>query len=225
LHITTHLDDERNRKKDLLRLVDEIVRARDHPEIKYGILFSFFHCVIVSVDANNGFKCTPPLQFLPSFHTTSPSTPGITAVAVLAYYTLTTKTSDIVNPLPADHILSRVPKDVWLHITKDLIPLDLRAFVSSFLWLEDVANDILRFPHLGDYRLVEAIGPEMEPKRASYDENGSLPSQANLALLTHRFSAVCGGSYVDLTFGRGKHKFSIYSRGGRARHMRYGVDE
>ncbi|KAJ7286888.1 hypothetical protein C8J57DRAFT_1282266 [Mycena rebaudengoi] len=205
LHITTHLDDERNRKKDLLRLVDEIVRARDHPEIKYGILFSFFHCVIVSVDANNSFKCTLPLQFLPSFHTTSPSTPGITAVA----------TSDIVNPLPADHILSRVPKDVWLHITKDLIPLDLRAFVSSFPWLEDVANDILRFPHLGDYRLVEAIGPEMEPKQ------GVLRRKWVFA----KFSAVCGGSSVDLTFGRGKHKFNIYSRGGRARHMRYGVDE
>ncbi|KAJ7286889.1 hypothetical protein C8J57DRAFT_1652305 [Mycena rebaudengoi] len=112
LHITTHLDDERNRQKDILRLVNEIVRARKHPEIKYGILFSFFHCVIVSVDANtDGFKCTPPLQFLPSRHATSPSTLGITAVAVLAHHALATKTHGVskARALPPNHSSGSAP--------------------------------------------------------------------------------------------------------------------
>ncbi|KAJ6534030.1 hypothetical protein DFH09DRAFT_932424, partial [Mycena vulgaris] len=50
MRITTHLDDERNMKKSVLDLVDEVILRRKPGIITYGIIFSFFHCIVVRVD-------------------------------------------------------------------------------------------------------------------------------------------------------------------------------
>ncbi|KAJ7286897.1 hypothetical protein C8J57DRAFT_1282297 [Mycena rebaudengoi] len=201
LYITTHLDDERNRKRDILKLVDEIVRVRPHRvAVGYGILFSFFHCVLVAVDPNNAFKCTPSLQFLPSFYATSTSTPGLTAVAALAYHSLVAnfKTSDMASSLPSDHILNRVPEDIQYSIAENLSPKDLSSFTSILgPQFAAAAEGVLRYPHVGDYRLVGAVPPDDE--RSKFALEGKPKNYlGDPALVRRRFYAVCDGSLVPI---------------------------
>ncbi|KAJ7641316.1 hypothetical protein FB45DRAFT_899926 [Roridomyces roridus] len=154
LRISTHLDDERYRKKSVLELVREISTGG----VKFGILFSFFHCLIVRVDEDCTFKCTAPLQFLPSWYARSPSTPGITALARLAYHKapLPVTSIDPEQGLSPDHILSRIPEDVWWHIASDLPPNALLTLSPHIPQLQTVANTLLRYPHVGTVRLLAA---------------------------------------------------------------------
>jgi hypothetical protein len=162
MRITTHLDDERNMKKSTLELVDEVAANRQPGSVTYGILFSFFHCVIVRVDAQNGFKSTAALQFLPSFYATSSSTPGITAIGSLAYHCLDTVNVDgALNTIPPDHFLHQVPLDVLENIAALLGPSDLEALCAAAQLFEPAAESVLRFPHIADYRL---IGANLEEK-------------------------------------------------------------
>ncbi|KAF7362474.1 polymerase II transcription elongation factor [Mycena venus] len=156
LRITTHLDDERNLKKSILELVDEIALNRQPDIVAYGVLFSFFHCVIVRVDMNNEFKATAALQFLPSFYATSPSTPGITAIGRLAYHCLdtTAKLNSAVDALQEDHFLNQVPLDVLELIAGHLNPSDLLHLCAATSLFEPAAESVLRFPHIEDYRII-----------------------------------------------------------------------
>ncbi|KAJ7113144.1 hypothetical protein C8R44DRAFT_741473 [Mycena epipterygia] len=179
--ITTHLDDERDRKENTLELADEIVRSRS-PDVHYGILFSFFHCVIVKVYPDGNFDSTLALQFVPSFYTASPSTPGITAIARLAYHSTTTiaDTDDPPNLLPVEHILNQVPKDV--------------SIVPGF---KGAADAILLYPHIRDYRLIEAIGWDGEEEGRS-EPHSSKDGIPNPVPASRRFSAMREGSAVPV---------------------------
>jgi hypothetical protein len=132
MRITTHLDNERNMKKSTLELVDEVAANRQPGSVTYGILFSFFHCVIVRVDSQNEFKSTAALQFLPSFYATSSSTPGIMAIGSLAYHCLDTVNVDgALNTIPPDHFLHQVPLDVLENIAALLGPSELETLSTA----------------------------------------------------------------------------------------------
>ncbi|KAJ7133723.1 hypothetical protein C8R43DRAFT_644209 [Mycena crocata] len=191
LRITTHLDDERNFKKSTLEVVDEIILNREPGRDAFGIIFSFFHCVVIHVEANNDFKSTAALQFLPSFYATSPSTPGITAIARLAYHCLTTRKPPdvVVTPLPPTHFLSHVPLDILEQIGEYLGQFELRSLCSV---LPLFATALLRCPYIEDYRLVDVV---WEPSK-------KLGNKAEI-LNCKAFSAVHRGAYVpELVVGR-----------------------
>ncbi|KAJ6497416.1 hypothetical protein C8R45DRAFT_982834 [Mycena sanguinolenta] len=165
LRVTTHLDDERNLKKSILELVDEVVLNRQPGIVTYGILFSFFHCVIVHVDLNQEFESTGVLQFMPSFSATSPFTPGITAIGSLAYHCLDTVANDTVNP---DHFLSQVPVEVLELIAARVTLFDLHRLCVATPFFEPAAGAVLRFPHIENYCLSEVSeGGELKNMRLS----------------------------------------------------------
>ncbi|EGO02813.1 hypothetical protein SERLA73DRAFT_158575 [Serpula lacrymans var. lacrymans S7.3] len=87
VHITTHLDDEKNLQGSVVRLVDEVMKCPNKDAVVFGVAFSIYHCVIVRINrlAGGSFTHTPALQFLLSFFATSPSTEGITALVRLAH--------------------------------------------------------------------------------------------------------------------------------------------
>ncbi|KAJ7252429.1 hypothetical protein B0H12DRAFT_619633 [Mycena haematopus] len=159
LRITTHLDDERTLKNSILDLVDEVALHRRPGIMTYGILFSFFHCVIVRIDLNGEFKSTAALQFLPSFYATSPSTPGITALGRLAYHCLDTAASGAVDN---HHFLYRlgVPVEVLELIATRLAPCDIQRLCEAIPFFEPAAGPILRFPHIENYCLTEVLEDE-----------------------------------------------------------------
>lgn len=160
LRITTHLDDERNLQ---VAVVDLVRAARERPHMKgvvYGIAFSFFHCVIVRIDVDDQgafmIKHTPALQFLPSFHTESLSTPGITALVRLGCLSEPLELLDTPpGKLLRNHPLNDMPLELWSHIAHYLFSVDdlvALGSVSPASWA--VANDVLRYPHIGDVRIV-----------------------------------------------------------------------
>ncbi|KAJ7672112.1 hypothetical protein B0H17DRAFT_989058 [Mycena rosella] len=158
IRIVTHLDEERNVKKAVLGLVDEVISRRQSGSVAYGILFSFFHCIVLQVDRNNEFKSTTTLQFLPDFHSTSPSTPGIVAVARLGYHCFTApKANGVANTLPSSHFLNQVPLDVLEHIATNLDPADLESFRAVTPLFEPVTDALLRYAYIGDYRLLNVV--------------------------------------------------------------------
>ncbi|TFY51877.1 hypothetical protein EVG20_g10798 [Dentipellis fragilis] len=85
LILWTHLDDDANLHAAAAHLVCEVKRRRPSLGIVYGILFSGSHIVIMRIDLTAGGKIahTAALPFLPDNFTTSPSTPGITALGRL----------------------------------------------------------------------------------------------------------------------------------------------
>lgn len=86
--LATHLDNERCLQASMSRLIKTILEQRDAPGDYFGVAFSVSQCAIVKVvkDAYTAtFSHTAALQFLPSFFSESPSTPGIIALARLGY--------------------------------------------------------------------------------------------------------------------------------------------
>lgn len=87
--LCTHLDYEKNLQAAISELVEHILEITDGKDIVYGVAFSVFHCAIVRVDTGAGLdgpsvRHTPTLNFIPSYYAESPSTPGITALALLS---------------------------------------------------------------------------------------------------------------------------------------------
>ncbi|KAF7350872.1 polymerase II transcription elongation factor [Mycena sanguinolenta] len=154
LRVTTHLDDERNLKKSILELVDEVALNGRPGIVSYGILFSFFHCVIIRVGLNKEFESTAVLEFLPSFYAASPSTPGITAIGRLAYHCLATGANSVVD---TNHFLYQVPVEVLELITARLTPFDLYRLCAAIPLFEPAAGVILGIPHIEDLRLLEVL--------------------------------------------------------------------
>ncbi|KAJ7133709.1 hypothetical protein C8R43DRAFT_1022824 [Mycena crocata] len=209
LRITTHLDDERNLKKNTLELVDQVALNRQPGTVTFGILFSpFFHCVIVCVEADDEFKSTPALQFLPSFHADFPSTPGIIAVARLAFHCFSTlKARDAgVTALPPNHFLSCVPIDVLGHIGEYLGLSEVQNLRVVLPLSEPVATALLRYPHIKDYRLLDVawepskkLGNEEDSEENNTEENNTIRN----ILKYKAFLAVHQGSIVpELLVGR-----------------------
>ncbi|KAJ6534032.1 hypothetical protein DFH09DRAFT_1284295 [Mycena vulgaris] len=219
LRITTHLDDERNMKKALLDLVDEVILRRKLGRFTYGIVFSFFHCIIVRVDAKNSFTSTALLQFLPDFYATSPSTDGIIAIARLGYYCYTAAmTSRVVNnTLPPNHFLNKVPLDVLEHIAANLDPADLQSFRSVTPLFEPATDTLLRYPSFGYYRLLHVAEASANQARRKPD-----------VLTTKAFSAVIPSSrtFVPELLVRPCHSGSSYFSvpfGEKTRRVEYDV--
>lgn len=192
LRITAHLDDERHLKKSILELVDEVALNRQPGIVTYGILFSFFHCVIVRVDLNNEFKSTTALQFLPSFYATSSFTPGIAAIGSLAHHCLDIATKAIpMDTREPAHFLHQVPLDVLELITGHLSLSDLHHLCAASPMFAPAAESLLRFPHIEDYRLIEvseAGGKETEGKM----------SKAGSSLTSKTFSTMVQSSFGPL---------------------------
>ncbi|KAJ7125391.1 hypothetical protein C8R44DRAFT_782993 [Mycena epipterygia] len=216
LRITTHLDDERNMKKATLDIVDEVALHREPGSVTYGILFSFFHCIIIKVDPNNGFKSTATLQFLPSFRTTTPSTSGITAIARLAYHCLTAvKRDGAVNTLPSNHFLSQVPLDVVDHIAGNLDPLDLESLRLVAPLFQPAADALLCYPYIKKYRLLNVVQrvPETSQKRKTRNP-----------LTSKVFFAVIEGSFIPaLVIGAHGSSSFVISVGEKSGKVNYAV--
>ncbi|KAJ6488273.1 hypothetical protein C8R47DRAFT_511968 [Mycena vitilis] len=207
LRITTHLDDERNSKKNILELVDEVVTNRQPGCVTFGILFSFFHCVIIRVDPQNLFTSTAALQFLPSFYANSPSTPGIAAIGSLAYHCLDTPKGSTFHK---DHFLHQIPLDVLETIVGYLGPSDLLNVCAAAPGFAPAAEDVLRFPHIEDYRLV---GVAEDGKGET-----SLKSKAFCTQVQHSMGPVM------VVGGEGTNSFEFF-RGGRNHRLAWKLEE
>ncbi|KAJ7286885.1 hypothetical protein C8J57DRAFT_573253 [Mycena rebaudengoi] len=182
------------------------------------------------------------MQFLPSFYADLPSTPGITAVATLAYHSLSNPSiivSDVALPLLPNHVLNQVPVEVWQLIANKIPPMDLRG-CAPILGAQffAAAHDILRHSHIGNHRLVD-VG-EVEDSTPCTAKGGNFEN-INPVLVKRRFSVmrrgpssvcsvvICGQKYAqkgkrDFQVSLGKYSdpdFIRYSiQGGRRRRWR-----
>jgi hypothetical protein len=170
LFIATHLDDERWLQFSISRLIDAILRQKDDPDDYFGVSFSVHHCVVVKVvkgEHTTTFSHTGALQFLPSFYADSPSTPGITALARLAYrvdpalFLRALKFFQQQPPRrtwsiapPPSTSCSVLPVELWREIALHLHVHDLLAFGLVSKTCREVASMILHYPHVCGYRLV-----------------------------------------------------------------------
>ncbi|KAJ7072905.1 hypothetical protein C8F01DRAFT_1105657 [Mycena amicta] len=188
LRFATHLDDESNLKQSVLELftfMEQVSRTRT----MYGVLFSLFHCVVVRVDCDASvekvIRATPPLQFLPSLHATSPSTSGIAAIARLACHVrspLTTYTER--KGGGKTHFLHDVPPEILQQIAGYLGPADLGQLASAAPSLFAAAAwTVLRYPYVGGYHLLRVHADAEQPPAAQIRSNMALESTH-----THTFS-------------------------------------
>ncbi|KAG1780074.1 hypothetical protein EV702DRAFT_1084599 [Suillus placidus] len=185
--ITTHLYDERCLQASVSRLINAIIEQKDNHGHYFGIAFSVFHCAIVKVVKNAHtmtFSHTSALQFLPSFHAYSPSTPGITALARLGYridpalfrramqvcpyaqYLLGKKSpaqkADGSDNMPLSTICPTLPLELWREIARYLNPSELLVLGMVSRLCRGAVLMVLRYPHLCGYRLVAA--PQEKPE-------------------------------------------------------------
>jgi hypothetical protein len=158
LLITTHLDDQRNLQAAVADLV-KVVQERHTNGVVYGIGFSFFHCIIVRIDVDDqaSFKHTPALQFLPSFHADSLSTPGIAALVRLGYHLLEPLNFLGIprSKLSNGHLLNDMPLELWSQVAQHLTSMDdciALGSVSPRSWA--AANNVLKHPHIDGGRIV-----------------------------------------------------------------------
>jgi hypothetical protein len=174
LRMATHLDDEATLQGSMGELISHITTSAESKEYKgvvYGVLFSIFHCVIASIDLAAGGKCihTAALQFLPLWYATTRFTPGIAALARLGKllnfemegdYALN-RVKVIRSGSAAVHkpsMFSRIPEDICYMIVWYLHnPMDILAFASLSPACKAVAMQILKYPHVDDYRLLKPI--------------------------------------------------------------------
>ncbi|KAG1845505.1 hypothetical protein DFJ58DRAFT_706146 [Suillus subalutaceus] len=189
--IATHLDDERCLQASVSRLINEIMEQKDNSGDYFGIAFSVYHCALVKVikDAHTmTFSHTNALQFLPSFYADSPTTAGITALARLgfridpalfervveiccrkAFLKRSNETEESLghgvdgsDDMPPNTLCPALPLELWKEIALHLHSLELIPFGLVSKLFREVASMILRYPHLGGYRLVAA--PRMTPR-------------------------------------------------------------
>lgn len=158
--ITTHLDDPNNLKAAVVQILEAVIgNTGTNPLPFYGIIFSFFHCVIVRAERRSDIiqiEQTPVLQFLPSYYTTSPSTPGICAIARFSCLLDVLPSLDVKQPLEAvNPKIDDLPPEIWMCIMSHLSSVDdliSFAYISPYNW--SAVNLLLKFPHLGKYRLT-----------------------------------------------------------------------
>ncbi|KAG1749708.1 uncharacterized protein EDB91DRAFT_1078724 [Suillus paluster] len=211
IHIATHLDDERCLQASMTRLIKAILEQKDNPGDYFGVAFSVYHCAIIKVvkDAHTTtFSHTDALQFLPSFFADSPSTPGITALARLAYRA---DPALFVRALKVCHYKWRIgqgdtlvqgadnappnincpslPLELWQEIALHLHLSDLLTFGLVSKLCREAASMVLRYPHICGYRLV-AIPKEKLP-------------DSHLSLRAAAFSAVRSSAPADVLVGIG----------------------
>ncbi|KAG2143599.1 hypothetical protein DEU56DRAFT_243096 [Suillus clintonianus] len=213
--IATYLNDESCLQASVSRLINAISQQKDNPGFYFGIAFSVFHCVVVKVvkDAHTmTFSHTDALQFLPSFYTETPSTPGITALARLGHRiepalfkrilevskhlwrlsilkTLPAPGADGSHDVPPNIIYPPLPLELWLEIARYLPRFDLITFGLISKLCREAALVLLRYPHVFGYRLVAV------PKIPQYLR------ERHRSLHTARFSAVRADILYDVDIG------------------------
>ncbi|KAG2346523.1 hypothetical protein BDR05DRAFT_959449 [Suillus weaverae] len=185
--IATHLYDERCLQASASRLINAIIEQKDDPGHYFGIAFSVFHCAIVKVVKNAHtmtFSHTSALQFLPSFHAYSPSTPGITALARLGYRIDPALFKRAIQVCPyAWYLIEREKSLTQKADGSDNMPLStVCPPLPLELWREIAPLMVLRCLHLYGYRLVAA--PQEKPEYLQ---------EEHLSLWAASFSAVRAG--------------------------------
>lgn len=197
LYVTLHLDDEQNMKAAISKLVgaaQQRLKSRGtlvKPEPPtYGIAVSMFHIVIVKIENTGAFQYTDALDFFPSLYATSPSTPGMTALARLgdacvpdedvvhiACSLYSPILDDIQNfhpePIPNDRTIHSIPLEIWVQIALYLSPIDLchLAICAPSSQAVSASQQILRYPHLGLTRLNRALPSPKFKRRMSNRTN------------------------------------------------------
>jgi len=179
LCIATHLEDERCLQASMSRLINAISEQKNTPGDYFGVAFSVHHCAIVKVvkgEHATTFSHTDTLQFLPSFFGDSPSTPGIVALARLAYridpalfmrtlrscnqqkqtlrlwgaYSKASLTPEANEGTPSPVL----PAELWREITLHLHIDDILALGLVSRLCRGAASAILHYPHVCGFRLV-----------------------------------------------------------------------
>ncbi|KAG1729436.1 hypothetical protein EDB19DRAFT_1743456 [Suillus lakei] len=175
--IATHLDDERCLRASISRLITAVLEQKDAPGDYFGIAFSVFHCAIIKVVKDTHtttFSHTTALQFLPSFSSDSPSTPGITALARLGHridpavfaramevYRWPRSTTDKENSLaqegndaPCNVNCAALPAELWREIALHLDLQDVLTLGMVAKLCRGAASMVLHYPHVRGHRLV-----------------------------------------------------------------------
>jgi hypothetical protein len=199
LRVTTHLDDEANLQSAMGELINHIAESKEKKGVVYGILFSIFHCVIMSIDLGAGGKCqhTSALPFLPSWYAYSRSTPGITALARLGNLLNFEMWADRLGnveifqsaspTIQAATMLSRMPEDICYMIAWYLYtPSDILAFMSLSPACKFVGMRMLKYPNVDGYRFLKPIPqPPRNTPSSGYasDSDGKWYNGTHFALL------------------------------------------
>ncbi|PCH42209.1 hypothetical protein WOLCODRAFT_163606 [Wolfiporia cocos MD-104 SS10] len=174
--VCTHLDDASNLQAAVSQTVGEILHADNGCSVIYGLAFPVFHCVVICISkpSQEGLspmvKHTPALQFAPSYYTDLPSTPGITALALLAqaisfdvHLTLRVYLCDqYTEPemLPQNNRLARLPQELREMIAGFLMSADdLAHFAMSSQQALEAATPHLRRPFVAGYPLLAVVPP------------------------------------------------------------------
>ncbi|KAF7294043.1 polymerase II transcription elongation factor [Mycena kentingensis (nom. inval.)] len=171
----TQLNDEANLKKHVLELVTAIADIKPAGnEPIFAILFSIFHCAIVSIEPNS-IKVTAAMQFIPSFHTRSPSTPGIAAIARLGSHISRMRINPNLKPDNSKTTGLHLPTELIEPIAAHLPPKDLIALSFASPALVPGLDIAMRFPYAGDFRL-ERVVPRQIPSGAAAASDNESPS-------------------------------------------------
>jgi hypothetical protein len=189
VRMATHLDDEATLQDSVGELISHITistESKANKDVVYGVLFSIFHCVIVSIDLTAGGKCrhTAALPFLPSWYARTPSTPGITALARLGTLLnfkmepireihrvkIILSGSDAVHQVNKPSMFSRIPEDICHMIVLYLHNIvDILTFGSLSPACKAAAMRILKYPYVDGYRLLKPIPqPPYDADPAAY---------------------------------------------------------
>jgi hypothetical protein len=227
LRITTHLDDDENLKASIGELVHHINTIRDIVGAVYGVACSIFHCAVVRVDkgeSGTSFSHTPALQFLPSFYARKISTPGMEALsrlgclaggeeflsAISEAYNLPRTTHK--ELLDTRSVTARVPVELWANIGQFLTsPKDLVTLASISRRTMSVAADLVRYPSVMEFRLVDVVGsiPTIPETTARTSEEVFQDYYRQLGCA--KFAAVKGGRRVTVELGQAFGKISARS--------------
>lgn len=206
LYLTTHLEDTRTLQASVGALIHHIKDTPQKPGVIYGVACSMFHCVVVCVDKNGGstYKHTPALQFLPSFYSTTSATPGIEALSRLGCRTILESHTYLHGLWNTRGIADRrrLPIELWLEICSYIVsPSDLIHLGVALPEAMPVTTDLLQYPYIWRYRLMDAIGPAPSPLGGE-ETNESRPIYDRMHSPLATFKAFDGCRTFNLHLGR-----------------------
>ena len=215
LCIATHLEDERCLQAFISRLINAISKQKNTPGDYFGVAFSVHHCAVVKLvkgEHATTFSHTDTLQFLPSFFGDSPSTPGIVALARLAYridpalfirtlrscnrqkqtlrlwsaYNKASLAPEANETTPSPALPAELWREIALHLhIDDILTLGLVSRLCR-----GAASGILHYPHVCGFRLVAVPKERVHCRQVYYQ-----------FLAASIFSAVQAGVPAAVVFG------------------------
>ncbi|KAF8871597.1 hypothetical protein CPB85DRAFT_1461739 [Mucidula mucida] len=158
VYISSHLDDPKNLQASVVAIVKEMQThdAADASRPKFGVIFSITKCAVVRLDnATNKIVHTSALDFLPSWHATSPHTEGITLLARLCeYFDDLADGCPSIKP-PLDDCEPKLPVELVSQVLKCVLEPEAifnAARASSIL--KAIAKPILMQPYFNGQFLV-----------------------------------------------------------------------